>query len=271
VPPHEPIQSGSLRCDTGHDWAIEGGLPWMYERGGISAVDRVYRFLYDRFPWSHDVGVKLMFPLLEGGGSEHRWRNAYLDRMELEALQPAPDGGPVRILEVSSGTGANLPRIVERLPKGLPSEIWGLDFSEGMMGIARKRVGKLGLRSPNGAPIRFLMGDAHTLPFADGTFDRVFHVGGIASFGDPGKALREMIRVAKPGTPIVVVDEALDHTRRHTWWQRYNFFLLVPHERNPQPPREALPREAEVLFDEPISRFYYCWAFRVGGGRRATT
>ena len=38
-------------------------------------------------------------------------------------------------------------------------------------------------------------------------FDTVFHVGGINLFNDKARAIQEMVRVARPGTKIVIVDE----------------------------------------------------------------
>ncbi|MBY7142528.1 class I SAM-dependent methyltransferase [Virgibacillus sp. NKC19-3] len=50
-------------------------------------------------------------------------------------------------------------------------------------------------------------GTAENLPFKDESFDVVYHVGGINYFNDKGKAISEMIRIAKSGTKIVIVDE----------------------------------------------------------------
>lgn len=50
-------------------------------------------------------------------------------------------------------------------------------------------------------------GEAEHLPFADEAFDVVYHVGGIDFFNDKTGAIREMTRVAKPGTRIVIVGE----------------------------------------------------------------
>jgi ubiquinone/menaquinone biosynthesis C-methylase UbiE len=50
-------------------------------------------------------------------------------------------------------------------------------------------------------------GEAERLPFRDAIFDVVFHVGGINFFNDRARAIREMIRVARPGTRIVIADE----------------------------------------------------------------
>ena len=51
---------------------------------------------------------------------------------------------------------------------------------------------------------------AEDLPFADNSFDIVFHVGGINFFSDKRRALAEMLRVAKPHTKLMVADETQD-------------------------------------------------------------
>jgi ubiquinone/menaquinone biosynthesis C-methylase UbiE len=50
-------------------------------------------------------------------------------------------------------------------------------------------------------------GAAEQLPFRDEAFDVVFHFGGINFFNDKAAAVREMIRVAKPGAKFVIGDE----------------------------------------------------------------
>ncbi len=55
-------------------------------------------------------------------------------------------------------------------------------------------------------------GSAEDLPFADNSFDVVFHSGGINFFSDKAKAISKIIRVAKPGTKILITDETADYT-----------------------------------------------------------
>jgi ubiquinone/menaquinone biosynthesis C-methylase UbiE len=57
------------------------------------------------------------------------------------------------------------------------------------------------------------LGNAERLPFADESFDVVFHTGGINFFSDRAKAIGEMIRVAKPGSLILIVDETEKHVK----------------------------------------------------------
>jgi SAM-dependent methyltransferase len=63
---------------------------------------------------------------------------------------------PVRTLDVACGTGF--------LTQHLPGEVVGLDQSESMVALARRRV----------QAARFVVGDALALPFPDGGFERVF-------------------------------------------------------------------------------------------------
>ena len=52
---------------------------------------------------------------------------------------------------------------------------------------------------------------AEDLPFADNSFDIVYHIGGINFFNDKAKAMQEMLRVAKPGTKLLIADETADY------------------------------------------------------------
>jgi demethylmenaquinone methyltransferase/2-methoxy-6-polyprenyl-1,4-benzoquinol methylase len=105
-------------------------------------------------------------------------------RLALELLPPA------RTLDVACGTGF--------LTKHLPGEVVGLDQSETMLEEARRQA-------PDAT---FETGDALELPFADGSFDRVFtaHFYGHLEEADRLRFLGEARRVA---SELVVVDSAL--------------------------------------------------------------
>jgi ubiquinone/menaquinone biosynthesis C-methylase UbiE len=110
------------------------------------------------------------------------------DLGELErALGSLP---PARTLDVACGTGF--------LTRWLRGEVVGLDQSEAMLEVARRQA-------PAAA---FLLGDALELPFADGSFERVFtgHFYGHLERGDRERFLGEARRVARE---LVVVDSSL--------------------------------------------------------------
>ncbi|HHY45719.1 MAG TPA: methyltransferase domain-containing protein [Firmicutes bacterium] len=106
-----------------------------------------------------------------------------------------------RVLEVSVGTGANLPIIAERILPG--GRITGIDISEGMLERARTRAGSIP------CPVELFLCQAEALPFPDRSFDAVLHLGGINFFSDRRRAILEMCRVARPGAKIVISDETI--------------------------------------------------------------
>jgi ubiquinone/menaquinone biosynthesis C-methylase UbiE len=120
------------------------------------------------------------------------------ERMQ-EALAELP---PARTLDVACGTGW--------MTQHLPGEIVGLDASESMLEIARDRV-------PDG---EFVVGDALSLPFPDGSFDRLVtgHFYGHLEEADRVRFLDEARRVSRE---LVVVDSALhDDVVSQEWQER---------------------------------------------------
>ncbi len=250
------VHRGRLACGRcGSEWPVRDGFPRLVRESDVRGSDRLLRHFYDNLPYLHDPAVRLVMPLQ--GSSEATIRARWMPRLELEALGPPEGGGPVRILEVGIGTGPNVPLLRERLRAGLDVELWGLDLAAGMLTRCRRR-----LRRSGAFPLRLMVGDAHALPFPRGFFERVFHVGAMGSFNDPRKALAEMARVAKPGTPIVVVDEQLDPSERHSLATRLLFRLITFYDADPHSPTELLPPGATEVLSEQVSRFYYCLRFR---------
>ena len=233
---------------------MRDGLPRLVDDAQVRGVDWVMRAVYDAGARLHDPGVRCLLPPLQCSGAE-----ALRDASAASSSTGCAAGrGPPEMLEVGVGTGANLPLLERDLPPGLAVEVWGCDLSEGMLTQCRRRVARHA-----GRRLRLLVADAHALPFPDHSFDRVFHVGGIAGYRDPARGLAEMARVARPGTPIVVVDEQLDPRRRHGLYHRLMFRALTFYTPEAVSPRAELPVAATDVLEEQISRFYYCLRFRV--------
>lgn len=252
------LVAGRLRCAAcRRGWPVEDGLPHLVDDDEVQGLERIMRLVYDAFAPFHDTVTRFVVPALQLG-SEAATRDAYMRRLDLPRLAAERDGRPLRILEVGVGTGANLPLLERDLPGDLEVELWGLDLSRGMLERCRQRLARHA-----GRGMRLLLGDAHALPFRDHGFDRVFHVGGIATYRDPRRALAEMARVARAGTPIVVVDERLDPTRPQSLYHRLAFRALTFYDPAPASPRPYLPPGATAVIDEQASRFYYCLTFTV--------
>jgi ubiquinone/menaquinone biosynthesis C-methylase UbiE len=108
-----------------------------------------------------------------------------------------------RVLEVSIGTGRNLPFY----PDG--REIIGMDISERMLEEGRILAFNLGIS------INLLAMDAENLGFKDNTFDTVLCTLSLCTIPNPIRALSEMKRVCKSEGKILL----LEHVRS------YNSFL----------------------------------------------
>jgi len=96
-----------------------------------------------------------------------------------------------RVLDVCCGTGDIAIGIGKKLKN---SQIKALDFSDGMLQVARKRTQGKCLEN-----IEFIKGSALSLPFKDSSFDTVTISFGIRNTSDYRKVLREINRVLTPG------------------------------------------------------------------------
>jgi demethylmenaquinone methyltransferase/2-methoxy-6-polyprenyl-1,4-benzoquinol methylase len=116
----------------------------------------------------------------------------------------APQPGE-RALDLCCGTGDLAFRLARR-----GAEVVGLDFSEAMLEVARARVQRRPKPHGDGnAPVerlRWLRGDGMRLPFKEGTFDIVTVGYGLRNLADWRRGLAEMLRVARPGGRLLVLD-----------------------------------------------------------------
>lgn len=132
------------------------------------------------------------YDLLSGGG-EYNLGMETLDRMNL------PAGGTV--LEVGFGTGRILAEITRRVgPRG---RVLGIDLSNKMCQIARKRMERMGLAKQ----IWLNGGDGCHLPFTAGSLDGIFMGFTLELFDTPElvPVLRECQRTLKPGGQLGIV------------------------------------------------------------------
>jgi ubiquinone/menaquinone biosynthesis C-methylase UbiE len=125
-------------------------------------------------------------------GGERRARN--------QVLKHLPQQGSLDLLDVAIGDGVYL----DWLPRDW--RIAGVDISWSQLEACRLRAA--------GRKVWLAQCEAEQLPLASGQFDAVLSIGAFNYFNDPEGSLREMVRVAKPGAPIVISDEMPNLTDR---------------------------------------------------------
>ena len=103
----------------------------------------------------------------------------------------APQRGE-RILDLAAGTASSSASLAAS-----GAQVVAADFSPGMLAEGRRRHGHL-------HNITFVEADATDLPFGDEEFDAVTMSYGLRNVQEPKQALRELLRVTKPGGRMVI-------------------------------------------------------------------
>ena len=159
----------------------------------LAGDNEKYQKLYDRLAPLYDFGERWI-GFLKYGNTVAKMRR---DMMQLLEWQNGAN-----VLYVSIGTGKDFNYIPANVDaKSL--QLVGADISMGML----RRTQKVWSRKLN---LSLVHCAAEDLPFADNSFDIVFHVGGINFFTDKARAIAEMLRVAKPNTLLMIADETQD-------------------------------------------------------------
>ncbi|MBQ8055808.1 MAG: bifunctional demethylmenaquinone methyltransferase/2-methoxy-6-polyprenyl-1,4-benzoquinol methylase UbiE [Paludibacteraceae bacterium] len=124
-------------------------------------------------------------------GMETRWRKKTI--LSLQHIKPK------HVLDIATGTGdfaINAYHILK------PETVKGVDISEGMMQVGKKKVAQLGLSDK----ITFAVEDATQLSFSDKSFDAVTIAFGVRNFANIENSFREIYRVLNNGGGFAFVE-----------------------------------------------------------------
>jgi SAM-dependent methyltransferase len=180
---HAPLDPEARCSGCAREYVARAGI--LEAIGPLTGRNRVVASFYDGPGWVKFRPWEQGFLILQGGV-----RRA---RMEILHHVLRPDQSAPLGLEIGIGSGENL--------AFLPPEwtVYGVDIARTQLELCRDRRPQMSGR--------LAWAEAENLPFEDATFDASWSVGGFNYFNDHERALREMRRVTKPGSPVVVADE----------------------------------------------------------------
>lgn len=140
-------------------------------------------------------------------GIDKGWRKKAIHT--LSSIQPK------KILDVATGTGdLAIAALVLQ-----PEHITGVDISEGMMEIGRKKLAEKGLTDK----ITLQYGDSEALPFEAHTFDAITCAYGVRNFEHLEKGLEQMGRVLRPGGRVAILE--FSQPKKFPVKQLYRFYF----------------------------------------------
>ncbi|MDR2197092.1 MAG: class I SAM-dependent methyltransferase [Coriobacteriales bacterium] len=186
-----PVQKGTLPADSVARMTPADKARWVHH---------VFERISHRYDLMND---------LESLGLHRLWKRALVERVVC--------AGASDILDVATGTGDIALALATRCPD---AHVVGLDFSEAMLEVARRRVDRgdgscVSLLSEvkrdeqEPSPVRppaFVFGNALDMPFDAASFDAVTISFGLRNMPDYRRVLAEMVRVLRPGGLLLCLE-----------------------------------------------------------------
>ncbi len=216
-------------------YPLKNGIPFFLNEDEIFRFSRRAELVRSVYLAVYTPITNLMF--LPCGGV-NKARHEVLDRLDIP--------GNAKILETGIGTGDNLPFLRELRADCC---LYGIDNQSRVLNKCLKNLTNWKMNAD------LFLSNAESLPFRDNTFDVVFHLGAMNIFADRKSAIDEMIRVAKPGTKIVIADES-DKANKY-----YSIFLGK--QEKVVPPVDLIPSGMlDIRLDVIWRGFGYALDFR---------
>jgi len=144
------------------------------------------RRMFDSIAPAYDLMNRMMTL-----GIDKLWRRRTVKALAAER--------PEQILDIATGTGDLALALARKCPG---ASVYGIDISQGMIDIGRKKIDNAGLANR----ISLSVADALNLPFADNSFDAISVAYGVRNFEHLDKGFSEMLRVLRPGGKVFALE-----------------------------------------------------------------
>ncbi|HET8886934.1 MAG TPA: bifunctional demethylmenaquinone methyltransferase/2-methoxy-6-polyprenyl-1,4-benzoquinol methylase UbiE [Salinimicrobium sp.] len=140
-------------------------------------------------------------------GIDIKWRKKVVDLIK--------QNNPQSVLDIATGTGDLIINIALQTEA---SKLIGLDISEGMLQVGRKKIAEKKLQDK----IEMIQADSEKMPFENDTFDAITVAFGVRNFENLEKGLTEIYRVLKPNGTFVVLETSVP--TKTPFKQGYKFY-----------------------------------------------
>ena len=126
-------------------------------------------------------------------GTDAKWKQ--------KILKMVASKQPDTILDIATGTGD----LAILFATTSAQEIIGLDISQGMLDIGKKKIQKRQLDSK----IKMVLGDGENIPYPDNYFDVITVAYGVRNFENLEKGLSEILRTIKSGGQLIILETSV--------------------------------------------------------------
>ncbi|MCO6499924.1 MAG: class I SAM-dependent methyltransferase [Vicingus serpentipes] len=243
------VVQGKLVSENNNEYTINNGIPDFTWPKELSELDEHERKIYEELAKEYDKFASIPFNTFKS--NEYDVRENIAERLNINENS--------KVLEIGCGDGRGAEHIAKRL--GSSGEFYLQELSPSFMRNAIKRLAKY----EDKIDLNFSIASAMHLSFPDNYFDAAHHFGGLSTFSDVERCLKEMVRVVRPGGKIVVGDESMG------LWLRETEFGKIMMNSNPllkyEIPFSDLPKEVRNVKVEWIMMgAYFVLEFEVGEG-----
>jgi len=126
-------------------------------------------------------------------GTDAKWKK--------KIMRMIAEKNPKTILDIATGTGD----LAILFAQTSADAIIGLDISQGMLDIGKKKIEVLQLQSK----IQMVLGDGESIPYPDNYFDAITVAYGVRNFENLEKGLSEILRTLKSGGQLIILETSV--------------------------------------------------------------
>jgi ubiquinone/menaquinone biosynthesis C-methylase UbiE/uncharacterized protein YbaR (Trm112 family) len=242
-----PNDQSAYKSADGDLYPIIDGIPDFVHPRNLADSDLKSLAEYERIYHEYDKNFEFVFNSFKV--DQVAFRKRLVGLLGLKA--------GMTVLDVGCGTGQDSLYIATEI--GPSGKLFVQDLSRGMLTVCREKLKGAGINAEAS------LANGAYLPFANGSFDAVFHFGGINTFAQKKMAISEMTRVCKVGGRVLVGDESMP------LWLRGTEFGKVVMTMNPLykhfVPFEEIPVEARnTQVNWLLNEVFYAISFDVEEG-----